>query len=88
MDQQDNDNLQKSFQRELIKWGVMILGTMVVAGAVTLANRNVYSKEEVDYKLQSMLETRALQFQILTNQLGRVEADVKDIKQQVNKKGA
>ena len=46
----------KMFEAAAVKWAVTILGGLLLAGAVSLANRDVYNKKQVDEKIQTTRE--------------------------------
>jgi len=85
MTDEQKTTLEKSFQKELVKWSVVMLGGLVVAGAVSLANRDVYSKEQVDVKMDDQETARAYEIRIINTKLDNLSQDVAEIKEEVKK---
>ncbi len=44
-------SVMEDINRAWIRWGVPIMGMLLVAGAASLATRNVYSKQQVNEKI-------------------------------------
>lgn len=45
------NKVTSTFENAAIKWSVTIMGALIIAGAVSLANRDVYNKTQVDDKI-------------------------------------
>lgn len=88
------DVLEKQAMQHLVKWGIGILGMLIVAGASSLATQNVYSKSEVDAKdtavkrelnmqIQHMNDVQTIQNEHTNEQLGFIRDDVDEIKEMI-----
>lgn len=75
-----NSPVQKEFQSQLVKWGFWALVALCGSGLVAVANRNVYSKAEVDERdSQVRIELRHYQeLQLL--QHDQVVSKIDDLK--------
>lgn len=65
--------MQQEFRSTLIKWGTMAMLTVLVTGLMNLANRNVYSKTEVDTLLSNAAELQRVRDAAVTEKLNRIE---------------
>jgi hypothetical protein len=74
---------QEAIQGQLVKWGFVAIIGLVGAGLLSLANRNVYSKEQVDSKFEYHNEVQRLQNQRVLDKLEVITDDVAEIKEQV-----
>lgn len=81
-------SVQKEIQTQVIKWGFMALVALMGAGLVSVANRNVYSKPEVDYKdqairteVQHVREMQTTHNVQVIKALDELKADVKELKE-------
>lgn len=77
------DTVSNAVQREFIKWGFVCLIALVGAGFLSLANRNVYSKEQVDTKIDYVSKIQELQNDHTNEQLGLIRGDITEIKELV-----
>lgn len=82
------NTLQKTFTSELVKWAMWALMALVGAGLVSVANRNVYSKEEVDDRdallrreIQHTQEIQAVRDAQILQALSEMKADLKALKE-------
>jgi len=86
----------KVLQDAAIKWGVTLLGMLVVAGAVSIASQGTYSKEQVDEKNliqdqrtaaehKAIIETSRLERRVISTQLSNIAEDIAEIKEEVKK---
>ena len=73
---------QEAIQGQLIKWGFVAVMGMATAGLLSLANRNVYSKEQVDTKFETNNKIQQLQNQRVMDKLEVIADDVAEIKQE------
>lgn len=76
--------VQKELQHQLIRWGIMSIITLVGAGLVSIANRNVYSKEAVDHKFLEVERARNYELRIITTKLDNLAEDVQEVKASVD----
>ena len=76
-----SSSVQESVQNQLMKWGFDAVITLIGAGLLSLANRNVYSKEEVDTKFHHVQEVQELQNEHMNKQLIDLKSDTKEIKE-------
>jgi len=85
------------FTSAAIKWAITIIGGLILAGAVSLANRDVYNKQQVDYKLhaerewsdaQDRMIMRALEDrgQAIDGKLDMIREDQQQIKKMLREK--
>lgn len=81
-----------------IRWGVTVLGGLILAGAVSLANRDVYTRAQVDEKIdverewsnvqdEMLLRTVKQQGVSIGKQLEMIREDQVEIKQIILKGG-
>lgn len=80
--------IQKEVQAQVIKWGFMVVIALLGAGLVSVANRNVYSKPEIDYKdaairteVQNVREMQGIHNAQVIKALDELKADVKELKE-------
>lgn len=74
------DETTKAVQNQFIKWGFLAIVGLIGAGLVSLANRDVYSKEQVDEKLHHVQEVQRMQNNHTNEQLQLIRDDVHEIK--------
>lgn len=74
----NNGQQQSPVTNELLKWGFMVVVFLIGSGLVGLANRDVYSKEQVDEKIEHTNDMQRLYNENIQRQLTRIEAMVKD----------
>jgi len=80
--------IQKEVQAQIIKWGFWALIMLCGAGLVSLANRNVYSKTEVDERdsqvkseLRHAQDLATLQHNQVLEKLADLKRDVQELKE-------
>ena len=76
-------SVQEAVQNQLMKWGFVAIIGLIGAGLLSLANRNVYSKEQVDIKLQAHNAVQQIQSQRMMDKLEVISDDVGEIKEQL-----
>lgn len=74
-------------QNSFIRWGVSLIGMLVVAGAVSIATREMYTKKEVDERLATAAEINRLERMVISAKLDAIAANVNDIKRTLEKDG-
>ena len=75
----------KVLRTELVRWGVFMVGGLIMAGAMSMANRNVYDKEQVDEKLAAIARDRAYELRIVNTKLDNIYSALREIKAEVKK---
>lgn len=83
--QDSKDSKESTAQNAFVRWGVTLVGMLIVAGAVSLANRDVYSKSQVDEKIAHVREISdqkdiALQ-QLIQDQGNTITSQLKTIRE-------
>lgn len=80
--------IQKEIQTQVVKWGFMALIALMGAGLVSVANRNVYSKPEVDYKdaairaeVQRVSDVQASHNHQVIKALDELKSEVRELKE-------
>ena len=81
--------IQKEVQTQIVKWGFVVVIALLGAGLVSVANRNVYSKPEIDYKdaairveVQNVREMQGIHNAQVIKALDELKADVKELKEE------
>lgn len=81
--------IQKEVQAQLVKWILGAILAVLVLGLMSLANRNVYSKQEVDdrdaairLELQHDRDIQAVQHSQILEKLVELKADLAAIRQE------
>lgn len=68
--------VQKEITAQLVKWGFWAIIALCGAGLVSVANRNVYSKTEIDDKFEAAAKLQMTRDAALDARLNRIEATV------------
>jgi len=68
-----NEVVSKEVTAQVVKWGFWAVMVLMGAGLVSVANRNVYSKEEVDAKFKSATELQEERNRALYQKLNQIE---------------
>ena len=80
-------SVQETVQGQLMKWGFVAVIFFIGAGMMSLANRNVYSKDQVDSRdealraqLKYMQELQAVQSKHTNQQLTDLKISIQEVK--------
>lgn len=86
-------NVSKEVTTQVVKWGFWAVMVLMGTGLVTIANRNVYSKQEVDdrdaairVEVRHIQEVQSLHNAAVISKLEDVKADLADIRKDLKEK--
>lgn len=69
-----NNTVSREVTSQVVKWGFWAVMVLMGTGLVSVANRNVYSKTEVDAKFKAAAELQDERNKALDEKLGRIES--------------
>ncbi len=65
-----------TFENAAIKWGVTVVGALIIAGAVSLANRDVYNKSQINDKIDVERQWSDVQDKMLMKSIEQQNASI------------